>query len=164
MREQSNTIGDLCVAIVAVCVVLFSVTMPHAATTISSTTSVNGKTVKLLAVANGDARTASLPCADASSRQCESKCTKDICEIKAGWTDTSGQSSSAGTFTFAAGQAPSPTAPAHQWCLSLLNSMGAPIGTDGSKKSTARTSKKNGQASINGYSCTAAIEPGVFAP
>ena len=164
MKKQSNTVGDICVAIMALCVVLFSVSMPYAATSITSSTSVNGKTLRLSAIANGDTRSSSLPCADGSVRQCASRCNETVCTVGAGWTEKDGQSHSAGDYAFAKGQPAAPERSAHQWCLSLLNSMGAPIGSGGDAQSTVRTMKRNGQASINGYSCPAALEPGMFTP
>ncbi len=164
MKKQSNTVGDICVAIMALCVVLFSVSMPYAATTITSTTSVNGKTLRLSAIANGDTRSSSLPCADGSVRQCASRCNEAECALGAAWIGKDGQSHSAGDYSFTNGTAAAPERSAHQWCLSLLNSMGAPVGTGGDSQSTVRTTNRNGQAAINGFSCPAALEPGVFAP
>lgn len=148
----------------AVCVVLFSVSMPHAATTITSSKSVKGSTVRMMAIAKGDARSASLPCADASSRQCESNCKDGICTVAAGWGNINGGTSSAGSYSFNAGTMPTPNASAHQWCIRLLNSMGAPLGSGGGNKSTIRSVTINGQANINGFSCPSALEPDVFEP
>ena len=163
MKNRSNTLGDACVAIVAVGIVLFSISMPYAATTITKTTTKNG-TVTLSAIAKGDARSASLPCTDGSVRQCKSACADGACSVTAEWKTADGQTGSAGAFAFTAGEDPAPDSRAHRWCLSLLNSMGSPLGTGATAKSSIRSVTRNGRASINGYACPKALEPDVFGP
>ncbi len=134
-----------------------------AATTVTSTTTKNG-TVTLSASAQGADRKVNLPCTDGSVRQCKSNCMDGTCSLMARWKSVDGDHGTAGLFTFPAKTTPAPETAAHQWCLALVNSMGAPLGSGGGKKSTLRSVTNNGHASVNGFSCATAIEPGVFGP
>ncbi len=161
-------VGFIPVTVLCVAIMAMAQIFPHGAvlagSTVSSSTTINGVTVRLFAKADGNDRRLSLPCADGTVRACQSACDDGICSVSAAWRDNDGRDQSAGTFSFPMGQAAQPDGSAHRWCLSVLDSMGAPLGHHETAPSSIRSTTKNGRPQINGFSCPTALEPTVFAP
>ena len=163
---MSDSLVSRCGAIVAGALILVGLLSgggAKAASTITTTTTKNG-TITFSASAQGADRKVNLPCSDGTVRQCKSNCVDQTCSLMARWKEEGGDHGTAGIFTFPAKTSPTPETDAHTWCLALVNSMGSPIGSGGGKKSTIRSVTKNGEASVNGFSCKTALEPGVFGP